>query len=256
MSWASGLGSSPGEKAVKGNGDIIAFHCGVPKGALQNKVFRWSSRPRGKGHLPALVTKKSFFSLLSVEFPGQLIFPVPFYFFTYLSPGLGEVPAFLPIKWVLSPNLLIFYYCHEYQGSWRYCENSIEGRKETAEIFLHSMASHAISTAFKGQTLLRSHSHCRTLAYISSFNSCHSPLCSLCSSINGLLSGPGHTESILPYAVSISSTWLHEPYIFLCNLSFLMVLSQLLMAMGKEVTSHYGIRNKRYWVANKKEGEL
>ena len=62
--------------------------------------------------------------------------------------------------------------------------------------------------------------------------------------------------SILPCAVSVSSTWLHEPYIFLCNLSFLTVLSQLLMAMGKAVTSHYGIRNKRYWVVNKKEGEL
>lgn len=40
---------------------------------------------------------------------------------------------------------------------------------------------------------------------------------------------------------------------FLCNLSFSTVLSQLLMAMGKAVTSHYGIRNKsKNRVVNKK----
>ena len=258
MSWALGLGSSPGEEAVEGNGEIVSFHHGEPEGPLPNKVFRWSSRPRGKGHLPALVTKKGLFkNLLSVEFPGQLIFPVPFYFFTCHLVLVKYLLSHL-IKWVPSPNLIIFYYCHEDQGSWRFCANRIEGRKETAETFLHSMASHAISFAFKRQTPLRSTDQIPIAGLLptSPAPTPAVPHSAQCSRNNGLLSGPGHAESTLPRAVSLSSTWLHEPYTFLCKLSFLTVLSQLLMAMGKAVTSHDGIRNKRYWVVKKKEGEL
>lgn len=258
MSWALGLGSSPGEEAVEGNGEIVSFHHGEPEGPLPNKVFRWSSRPRGRGHPPALVTEKGLFISFICWIPRPVNFSSSFLFF-YLSPGLGEVPAFSPIKWVLPPNLIIFYYCHEYQGSWRFCANSREGRKENSRDIsaLHGFPCHLICIQTANSTqIYRPDSHRRPLAYISGSNSCRSPQCSPCSRNNGLLSGPGHTESTLPHAVSLSSTWLHEPYIFLCKLSFLTVLSQLLMAMGKAVTSHDGNGNKRYWVMKKKEGEL
>ena len=63
VSWTSGLGSFPGEEAVKGNGKILSFHSGKLERPLQSKVLRCSNRPRGKGHLLALVTKKGLFNL-------------------------------------------------------------------------------------------------------------------------------------------------------------------------------------------------
>lgn len=63
VSRTSGLGSFPGEEAVKGNGKILSFHSGKLEGPFQSKVLRCSNRPRGKGHLPALVTKKGLFNL-------------------------------------------------------------------------------------------------------------------------------------------------------------------------------------------------
>lgn len=83
VSWASGLGSSPGKKAVKGNGEIIAFHHGVPKGP-RTRFFRWSSRPRGKGHLPALVTKKKLFLSFICWIPRPVNFSSSFLFFYLL----------------------------------------------------------------------------------------------------------------------------------------------------------------------------
>ena len=81
VSWTSGLGSVPGEEAVKGNGKILSFHSGKLERPFQSKVLKCSNRPRGKDHLPALVTRKGFL----ISFMSQVPRSVDFFIHTLLS---------------------------------------------------------------------------------------------------------------------------------------------------------------------------
>ena len=72
-----------------------------------------------------------------------------------------------------------------------------------------------------------------------------------CSLVWGTLRPSSHVQCLSPPPDCMSHRF------FLCNLSFLVVLSQITqMAMGKAVTGQHGIRNKKYGVVNKMEGEL